>query len=64
MMNAALKDQVRRSVLYYVDDIIVTSKKKESYISTAKKVEAKQNTCNTLATPDLVVVTPSSSLRS
>jgi hypothetical protein len=32
-MNAALKDQVRRNVLYYVDDIIVTSKKKESYIS-------------------------------
>jgi hypothetical protein len=33
MMNAALKDQVRRNILYYVDDIIVTSKKKESYIS-------------------------------
>jgi hypothetical protein len=33
MMNAALKDQVGRNVLSYVDDIIVASKKKESYIS-------------------------------
>jgi hypothetical protein len=33
MMKAALKDQVGRNVLSYVDDIIVASKKKESYIS-------------------------------
>jgi hypothetical protein len=33
MTNAALKDQVGRNVLSYVDDIIVTGKKKESYIS-------------------------------
>jgi hypothetical protein len=32
-MKAALKDQVGRNVLSYVDDIVVTSKKKESYIS-------------------------------
>jgi hypothetical protein len=33
MMKAALKDQVDRNVLSYVDDIVVTSKKKENYIS-------------------------------
>jgi hypothetical protein len=32
IMKAALKDQVGRNVLSYVDDIIVTSKKEESYI--------------------------------
>jgi hypothetical protein len=33
MMKAALKDQVSRNVLSYVDDIVVASKKKISYIS-------------------------------
>jgi hypothetical protein len=32
MMKAALKDQVGRNVLSYVDDIVVVSKKKENYI--------------------------------
>jgi hypothetical protein len=33
MMKASLKDQVGRNVLSYVNDIVVASKKKESYIS-------------------------------
>jgi hypothetical protein len=33
MMKAALKDQVSRNVFSYVDDIIVASKEKASYIS-------------------------------
>jgi hypothetical protein len=33
MMKAALKDQVGRNVLSYVDDIVVASKKRASYIS-------------------------------
>jgi hypothetical protein len=33
MMKAALKDQVGRNVLSYVDDIVVASKRKTSYIS-------------------------------
>jgi hypothetical protein len=33
MTKAPLKDQIGRNVLSYVDDIIVASKKKESYIS-------------------------------
>jgi hypothetical protein len=33
MTKAALKGQVGRNVLSYVDDIIVTSKKKTTYIS-------------------------------
>jgi hypothetical protein len=33
MMKVALKDQVGRNVLSYVDDIVVVSKKKENYIS-------------------------------
>jgi hypothetical protein len=37
MMKAALKDQVGRKVLSYVDDIVVTSKKKELYISDLTK---------------------------
>jgi hypothetical protein len=32
MMKATLKDQVDRSVLSYVDDIVVVSKKKENYL--------------------------------
>jgi hypothetical protein len=33
MLKAALKDQVNRNVLSYIDDIVVTSKKKDAYIS-------------------------------
>jgi hypothetical protein len=33
MMKAALKDQVDRNILSYVDDIVVASRKKETYIS-------------------------------
>jgi hypothetical protein len=33
LAKAALKDQVSRNVLSYVDDIVVASKKNESYIS-------------------------------
>jgi hypothetical protein len=33
MMKAALKDQVGRNILSYIDDIVVASKKKTSYIS-------------------------------
>jgi hypothetical protein len=33
MMEATLKDQVSRNVLSYVDDIVVTGKKKDAYIS-------------------------------
>jgi hypothetical protein len=32
MMKATLKDRVGRNVLSYVDDIMVMSKKKETYI--------------------------------
>jgi hypothetical protein len=33
MMKAALKDQVGRNVVSYVDDIVVASKKKKNYLS-------------------------------
>jgi hypothetical protein len=33
MMKAPLKDQVGRNVLSYIDDIVVASKMKETYIS-------------------------------
>jgi hypothetical protein len=33
MTKAALKEQVNRNILSYIDDIIVASKKKETYIS-------------------------------
>jgi hypothetical protein len=33
MTNAALKDQVHRNIISYVDDIVVVSKKKTTYIS-------------------------------
>jgi hypothetical protein len=33
MMKAALKDHVGRNVLSFVDDIVVASKKRASYIS-------------------------------
>jgi hypothetical protein len=33
MTKAALKDQVSKNVLFYVDDIVMISKKKEDYLS-------------------------------
>jgi hypothetical protein len=33
MTKAALKDQVDRNIVSYVDDIVVVSKKKENYLS-------------------------------
>jgi hypothetical protein len=33
MMKASLKDQLSRNVVSYIDNIVVTSKKKTSYIS-------------------------------
>jgi hypothetical protein len=33
MMKVALKDQVGRNVLSYIDDTVMASKKKETYIS-------------------------------
>jgi hypothetical protein len=33
MTNVALKDQVRRNVLSYVDDIVIANKKGDAYIS-------------------------------
>jgi hypothetical protein len=43
MMKVALKDQVGRNVFSYVDDIIVSSKKKTSYISDV--IETFTNMC-------------------
>jgi hypothetical protein len=40
MMKAALKDQVSRNVLSYVDDIVMASKKKTSYISDLEEILA------------------------
>jgi hypothetical protein len=37
MMKAALKDQVGRNILSYVDDIVMVSKKKENYIADLAK---------------------------
>jgi hypothetical protein len=46
MTKAALKDQVSRNVLSYVDDIVVTSKKKESYISDLMETFANMHEAN------------------
>jgi hypothetical protein len=43
MMIVALKNQVGRNALSYVDDIVVTSKKKASYISNL--IETFANMC-------------------
>jgi hypothetical protein len=40
MMKAALKDQVGRNMLSYIDDIVVASKQKASYISDLTKTFA------------------------
>jgi hypothetical protein len=41
MTKVALKDQVGRNVLCYVDDIVVASKNKESYISGLSEIFTK-----------------------
>jgi hypothetical protein len=52
MMKAALKDQVTRNVLSYVDDIVVASKKKESYISDLSKTFANMRKANLKLNPE------------
>jgi hypothetical protein len=51
-MKAALKDQVGRNVLSYVDDIVVTSKKKESYISDLSETFANMCEANLKLNPE------------
>jgi hypothetical protein len=46
MTKATLKDQVGRNVLSYVDDIVVTSKKKASYISDLAETFANMREAN------------------
>jgi hypothetical protein len=43
MTKVALKDQVGRNVLSYVDDIVIANKKRDSYISDL--AETSMNTC-------------------
>jgi hypothetical protein len=52
MMKAALKNQVSTNVLSYVDDIIVASKKKESYISDLSKTFANMREANLKLNPE------------
>jgi hypothetical protein len=52
MMKAALKDQVGRNVLSYIDDIVVASKKKESYISDLSKTFANIREANLKLNPE------------
>jgi hypothetical protein len=46
MMKAALKDQVGRNVLSYVDDIVVVSKKRENYLSDLAEIFANMRDAN------------------
>jgi hypothetical protein len=55
MMKAALKDQVGRNVLSYVDDIVVASKKKESYISDLMETIANMCEANLKLNPEMCV---------
>jgi hypothetical protein len=55
MMKAALKDQVGRNVLSYVDDIVVASKKKESYISDLMETFANMCEANLKLNPEMCV---------
>jgi hypothetical protein len=55
MMKAMLKDQVGRNVLSYVDDIVVASKKKASYISDLTKTFANMRKVNLKLNPDKCV---------
>jgi hypothetical protein len=51
MTKATLKDQVGRNVLSYVDDIMVASKKKESYISDLSKTFTNMREANLKLNP-------------
>jgi hypothetical protein len=52
MTKVALKDQVGRNVLFYVDDIVVASKKKESYISDLSETFANMREANLKLIPE------------
>jgi hypothetical protein len=43
MTKVALKDQVDRTILSYVNDIIIASKKRATYISDMRKARLKLN---------------------
>jgi hypothetical protein len=55
MTKVALKDQVGRNILSYVDDIIVTSKKKASYISDQTETFANIREANLKLNPEKCV---------
>jgi hypothetical protein len=52
MTKAALKDQVGRNVLSYVDDIVVATNKKESYISNLSETFTNMCEANLKLNPD------------
>jgi hypothetical protein len=52
MMKVALKYQVGRNVLSYVDDIVVASKKKEAYISDLSETFANMRKANLKLNPE------------
>jgi hypothetical protein len=55
MTNVALKDQVGRNVMSYVDDIVVASKKKESYIFDLSETFANMDGANLKLNPEKCV---------
>jgi hypothetical protein len=55
MMKAALKDQVSKNVLSYVDDIVVASKKKASYISNLTETFTNMHEAKLKLNPDKCV---------
>jgi hypothetical protein len=55
MTNVALKDQVGRNVLSYVDDIVVSSKNKASYISNLTETFANMREVKLKLNPDKCV---------
>jgi hypothetical protein len=55
MTKVALKDQVSRNVLFYVDDIVVARKKKELYISDLTKTFTNMREANLKLNPEKCV---------
>jgi hypothetical protein len=55
MMKAALKDQVGKNILSYVDDIVVVSKKKENYIANLAKTFANMREAKLRLNPEKCV---------
>jgi hypothetical protein len=55
MTKATLKDQVDRNVLSYVDDIVVASKKKSSYIFDLTEIFANMREAKLKLNPDKCV---------